>query len=371
LILACEWGPIRVFKNQAGRLHEITRELGLDRYTGWWRGVTTGDIDGDGRLDIIAANWGLNSDYRASESHPAALYFGDFTDRGADDLIEAIYDPLLNTEVAMRDRNALSAAFPFFMAAFPTHQEYSEAPMERILSALPKPASRVQATTLASTVFFNRTNRFEARELPVEAQLAPAFSVNVADFDGDGNEDIFLSQNFFQTRPGVPRLDAGRGLLLRGLGGGQLEAMSGQQSGIVIYGEQRGAAAGDFNDDGRTDLAVAQNGGDTKLYQNVGGRQGLSVRLLGPPGNPHAVGATLRLGFGDHYGPAREIHGGSGYWSQDSVVTVLGCPEPPVKIRIRWPGGYLTESQVPSEATKINVDSTGKVTEASKTPNGD
>ena len=89
LILACEWGPIRVFKNEHGHLHEITKELGLDRYTGWWHGVTTGDIDGDGRLDIIASNWGLNSDYQAEQQSAGAdvlrRFFGSWragSDRG-------------------------------------------------------------------------------------------------------------------------------------------------------------------------------------------------------------------------------------------------------------------------------------------------
>jgi len=97
---------------------------------------------------------------------------------------------------------------------------------------LPKPAEQVQATTLASMVFFNRTNHFEAVALPYEAQIAPAFAVNVGDFDGDGNEDIFLSQNFFAVASGAMammfriedaghRLDSGRGLWLRGTGGGK------------------------------------------------------------------------------------------------------------------------------------------------------
>ncbi len=297
LILACEWGPIRVFKNEHGHLHEITKELGLDRYTGLWRGVTTGDIDGDGRLDIIAGNWGLNSEYQASSNQPARLYYGDFSDRGALDLIEAVYDPVHGVEVPRRMRDALARVYPPLVGRFPTQRAYSEATMEQVLSVLPKPAGQVEATTLASMVFFNRTNHFEAVELPFAAQIAPAFAVNVGDFDGDGNEDVFLSQNFFELAPNAVsmsiqvedagrRLDAGRGLWLRGSGGGKLEAVPGQKSGILVYGEQRGAALCDFDGDGRVDLAVSQNGAETKLYRNVLGKPGLRVRLNGPRAIP-------------------------------------------------------------------------------------
>jgi hypothetical protein len=368
-----------VFKNQAGHLHEITKELGLDRYTGLWRGVTTGDIDGDGRLDIIASNWGLNSDYQASSNHPVGLYYGNYSGNDSLDLIEAVFDPLHQVEIPRRMRNILANAYPPLLGQFPTTKAYTEATMEQILGILPTPAQPVRATTLASTVFFNRSNHFEAVELPYEAQIAPAFAVNVGDFDGDGNEDIFLSQNFFEMAPlavvnmlRLPqsggRQDAGRGLWLRGTGGGKLEAVPGQKSGILVYGEQRGAALCDFDGDGRVDLAVSQNGAETKLYQNVLGKPGLRVRLNGPPGNPDGVGATLRLVFGGRYGAAREIHGGSGYWSQDSVVQVMGCPEPPTEIWVRWPGGKTTTSPIPKGAREITVDTDGKATVNQKEP---
>jgi hypothetical protein len=98
------------------------------------------------------------------------------------------------------------------------------------------------------------------------------------------------------------------------------------------------------------------------MYQNVLGKPGLRVRLNGPPGNPDGVGATIRLVFGGRFGPAREIHGGSGYGSQDSAVQVLCGPETPTQIWIHWPGGKITTSPIPAGAKEIVVDPDGKVT---------
>src|SRR5205823_10858972 len=114
-----------------------------------------------------------------------------------------------------------------------------------------------------------------------------------------GHEDVFLSQNFFATPPEMRRLDAGRGLWLRGDGTGNLTPLRGQDSGVKVYGEQRGAALSDYDQDGRIDLVVTQNGAETKLFHNVGAKPGLRVRLSGPPGNPAGVGAQVRLYFGE------------------------------------------------------------------------
>ena len=76
LILACEWGPIRIFRNNAGKLlpwdppvtldarrstlHAPPSTLNAPRstlhdFTGLWSGITTGDIDGDGLPDLLVS----------------------------------------------------------------------------------------------------------------------------------------------------------------------------------------------------------------------------------------------------------------------------------------------------------------------------
>jgi hypothetical protein len=157
------------------------------------------------------------------------------------------------------------------------------------------------------------------------------------------------------------RIDAGRGLLLRGDGRGRLESVPAEESGIRIYGEQRGCAISDFDADGRVDLAVTQNGSRTKLYRNTAAKPGLRVRLAGPPENPSAIGAAIRLKFGERAGPIREIRAGGGYWSQDSSVQVLSAPEKPTHIWVRWPGGKITITPVSQMTGEVVIDQNGAI----------
>jgi len=347
---------VRVFHNEAGRLVEVTEKVGLAEYKGWWNGVTTGDLDGDGRQDIVVSNWGRNTKYESHHREPLRLFYGDFDANGVLEIVEAYFDPELKKVVPERGLDAMGKAMPFLFTRFSTHRAYAEASVEEILGDRLKRAGSCEVNWLDSTVFFNRGDRFEARPLPMEAQMAPAFAVCVGDMDGDGHEDIFLSQNFFATQPEAPRYDAGRGLWLKGDGVGGFKAVPGQESGVKVYGEQRGAALCDYDGDGRVDLVVTQNGAETKLFHNVGAKPGLRVRLKGPSGNPTGVGATLRLKYKDSMGPVREIHAGSGYWSQNSAVQVLGTPGPPEQIEVRWPGGKITTCAVPLEAKEIVVE---------------
>lgn len=341
LLVAREWGEIALFLNDGGRFR-LAPLPGLTGHSSRWNGVATGDVDGDGRLDIVATSWGRNTDLQATPQQP--LYAYSFPTRRGPDVVLGRDDPRLRGIAPLVSFGRLGIALPNAMMRMRTFARYANATIDSVLSARPAGA-RFAATTMDHMVFLNRGDRFEARALPLDAQLAPAFYAGIADFDGDGTEDVFLTQNFFPTDVGTPRLDAGRGLLLRGEGDGRLAAVPGQRSGIAIYGEQRGAAFADFDADGRLDLAVTQNGAETKLYRNAGAKPGILVRLEGPVANPFAVGAQMRLEYGSGRGPVREIQAGSGYWSQNGATQVLGASATPTALWIRWPGG--TEQEVP------------------------
>jgi hypothetical protein len=361
LILASEWGPVRVFKLVNGKYEDRTREWGLGDYTGWWQGVATGDFDGDGRLEIVASNWGLNSRARASREHPRKIYFGDFDGNGDFDLLEARFVPEIGKEAPDLTFDVVRAAMPFLQERITSFAAYGGMSIREILGESFPRASVREVNTLESMSFSWRDGKFEGKPLPSEAQLAPAFGICIGDLDGDGDEDLFLSQNFFAVAGYESRCDAGRGLLLKGNGLGELSPVPGPQSGIEVYGEQRGCALSDYDGDGRSDLVVAQNGNSTKLYHNVDAAPGLRVRLKGPSGNPSAVGASLRLECAGKMGPLREVQAGSGYWSQNSAVQVLAgkSMESAKNIWVRWPGGKETITPVPGGAREIEVSRQG------------
>ncbi|MGE3310576.1 MAG: FG-GAP-like repeat-containing protein [Limisphaerales bacterium] len=371
LVVAGPWSPLRILRFHPAPLSELDPALRwadagstgkrkrperLSELTGWWNSVAAGDFDGDGRMDLIAGNWGRNTAQERYLDQPLRLRWGESGEGAPHRLLETQVDPRSGLEIPVRNRTAMAQGYPGIPSRFPTFAGWAVAPMEQILEATGPLPNVLTAAILDSVVLLQRDDgAFEVHPLPWQAQTAPVFGIAVGDLDGDGREDAFLAQNFFGLPTGESRLDAGTGVWLRGDGRGGFQPVSPSEAGIRVLGEGRAAALADFDHDGRVDLVVTQNRGLTQLFRNTGARPGLRVRLKGTSNNPSAIGAVLRLEESDgRLGPAREIRAGSGYLSQDAPTQVLGSPggigtEPkqPVALHIRWPGGRAERVPIP------------------------
>ena len=341
LVATAEFGPVRVLHNERGRFRDVTKQLGLSGETSRWNGVAAGDFDGDGRLDLVATSWGRNIPWQASRDRPYELVLADVG--GTLSLVFARRDSATGREMPLASYDELSRVIPSLRSRFPSFATFARADVDSVLGGGGGSAggevARIGATTFDHVLWLNRGDHFEPHPLPAIAQLAPAFAPVVGDFDGDGHEDLFLAQNFSATSLWTPRFDAGEGLLLLGDGRGGFRPMSVSQSGIRVLGDQRGAAAADYDGDGRLDLAVSQNGAKSTLWHNRGAAPGIRVRLVGPETNPLAVGAELRVVTPHGAGPVRQVRAGSGYWSMDGATTVLALPADVTALWVRWPGG--------------------------------
>ncbi len=354
LVLACEWGPIRVFHNHRGAFLEATEQLGLASETGWWSGIASGDFDEDGRPDLIAANLGLNTRHRIPGPATWRLHAADLDQDGALEILEA-YRPAGSAEfLPLRTRDVLARAVPAWQTRFPTYRAFAAATIPQLLQDFPpEPIPiTVEVRHAAHRLLLNRGDHFESRPLPAAAQFSTASGIAVADFDGDGHLDAFLAQNSLDLDLDSGRADAGPGTVLLGDGRGGFRALSPAQSGFAIPGAQRGAAVADFDRDGRPDLCVTRHNGPTVLLRNTAGKPGIALHFHGTAGNRLAVGtAWRRVVDGQPVGPRHEIQSGSGHLSADAPARFLPRPDGPSELEVRWPDGQTTRHPVPTNVS--------------------
>lgn len=348
LLVALEWGNVRYFHNREGHtLEDWSERSGFTQAgSGWWTSLAAADFNGDGRLDYVAGNVGLNTPYRASPTEPALIYYGQFGEDRPPEIVEAEYAN--GRVVPRRVRRQLSLRLPSVLKKFPSNDRFARASIDEIISPDHlNDATVFRATNFSSGVFLSQPDgSFRFSALPRMAQIAPLQGTVAGDLDGDGRADIYAVQNSFSPAPSIGRFDGGLSVFLRGDGKGNFTPVDLAKSGLLVTGDAKALAICDFNDDGWPDFFVSRNDDTSVAFvnQTVVGRRSLCVRLRGLKGNVAGIGALIRCEYSDGSSQIAEVHAGSGYFSQSSPSAFFGFgPQKEIKnISVRWPDGQTT-----------------------------
>jgi hypothetical protein len=366
LLLTTEWGPVRLLRNGQGKLVERTGEAALAQRNGWWNGIAARDLDGDGDIDYVVTNFGLNTKYHATVEKPIVLYYGDFDGTGAKRLVEAEYED--DTLFPIRGKSCSTVAMPHLEEKFRTYHEFALASVVDIYTPkCLKESEKYSVTTLESGALINDGNgKFAFRPLPRLAQVAPSFGAVLTEVDGDGHPDLYVAQNFFTAQPETGRMDGGMSLLLLGNGDGTFQPVTPDQSGLIVLGDATAAVVCDLGKDQFGDLLVGVNDDDLLAFENrrdafpiaANGRI-MRIELQESSGNPRGVGARVTLRMANGQTQTAEVCAGHGYLSQSTHVLSFGIPSKHriEQIEVRWPDGVQT-IHAPTSAARQMITKT-------------
>ncbi len=355
LLLSRRWSSPLLFINEGGKFLDRSTEWGMVGLNGLWNGVVTADFNADGKMDFVMSNMGRNSKYTRYLDDEVWLHVADYNRDGIAEGVESVVDPYLAKRVPMRDLDTLAKVMPWIHDMYPTYRAFGQAAIESLLAPLEAPPRLLKLNILDTSLFLNQGNTFIRKPLPVECLVAPALGCSVADFNGDGFEDLYLAQNFFDVEPESSRFDAGCGLVMLGDGEGGFRVLSRSHSGLIALGQARSSVVSDLNGDGRVDIATAQNNEQAKVHLNQTGQAGVRVILLGKGKNPAAVGASIIPIVDGKQGPKREINLGSGYLSQDGRALVFAATGEEAALLVNWPGSGSGNYKIPKGAKTITI----------------
>jgi hypothetical protein len=329
--------PAALFRNRGdGTFVDVGRAAGVDR-NAFTKGAAWGDYDGDGAPDLYVSNYaGDNFLYRnrgdgTFEEVGAAMgvqkpvmsfptWFWDYDDDGRLDLFVASFVPSV-TEVARR--------------------------------YLGLPA---QAETMR--LYRNVGQRFEDVTRPAGLdKVVPAMGANFGDLDNDGFLDFYLGTGAPSYAALVPNA------MFRNRGGRVFADVT-TATGTGHLQKGHGVAFADFDGDGDQDVYANIGGfvpGDAyqkTVFRNPGhGNRWLRVRLVGVKANRAAIGARLRVTVAGEDGRQsvrhREVSSGGSFGASPLTQHIgLGRAARIKTLEVEWPGSRTRQAftDVPLDA---------------------
>jgi hypothetical protein len=390
-------GPNRLFRNNGGRFEDVTARAGVGD-PGFSTGAMWFDYDRDGQLDLFVANYvewspekdlfctldGRTKSYCTPESYKGqspTLYRnkGDGTfenvtrQAGVHDpsnkmlglaLIDYNNDGHLDVFAAndtqpnrLYHNNGNGTFKDVGMTAGVAFNEAGVARAGMGVDAADYDGSGRQSLIIGNfsnemmALYSNEGNGLFIDEAPTStigkaSLLTLTFAAFFFDYDLDGLLDIFAANGHVADDIGAVQRNvtyAQAPHLFRNLGGKKFEVVSSRLGPSFTQPVvARGAAYGDYDNDGDLDLALTTSNGPARLLRNTGSTNNmLRVSTIGTSSNRDGIGAKVRLTPDNGSARWAMVKTGSSYCSQSELPLTFGLGKATRvnRIEVTWPNG--------------------------------
>ncbi|MCF2496470.1 VCBS repeat-containing protein [Dyadobacter chenhuakuii] len=210
LVLALEWDGIVMMQNNG---KSFSKKMLTDK-KGWWNFVMPYDFDGDGDLDILAGNLGLNSRLKANAAQPVKMYINDYDGNGRK-------EPLLTynlngKEALFPTKLEMEKQMPVIRKKYIFATDFARANIGDIVGEDKlKEAQVLSADYFENAVLVNDgKGNFEVKPLGYKAQWTPFYDAQIIDANGDKLPDVLIMGNFYNCNIQMGRYDSDFGTVL-------------------------------------------------------------------------------------------------------------------------------------------------------------
>jgi enediyne biosynthesis protein E4 len=308
--------PDHLFRNDAGRFVDVSAEAGIVDNAGRGLGVVAADLDGDGALDLFVANdQSANFLFR----NRGGLHFEEVAHTsGVASNSDGIYQASMGIACGDLDGDGLPdlAKTNFYNESTTLYKNLGRGVYSDVTAAI---------------------------GLAAPSRYLLGFGVAFLDANNDGWLDLATANGHVDDPgKGVPREMPAQ--LLIGTGGGNLIDVSGRAGPPWrVPRIARGLAAGDLDNDGRTDLLIlSQNAPLAYFHNRSEGGHWLTLRLEGTVSNRDAVGARVAIAAGGLRRTDWRVGGGSYQSASDPRLRFgLGSADRVDQIEVTWPSGRV------------------------------
>ncbi len=374
--------PDRLYRNDNGKFVEITEAAGIATGPRWGNSVTWWDYNHDGWPDIYVGNDFSDPDYLYRNNGD-----GTFTESARPALRHTTWFSMGAAQTDLNNDGLIDFLVADMMPSTHFMQKASMASMgSRLKRLLVVPGAR-QLMRNALHLNTGTDYMMEAGYLSGVAQTEWTWAIRSADFDNDGNTDLFFTNGIprqFNHSDVAPSFNHAmlvgknkwdyyektserreQNMAYQNQGGLKFENVS-KKWGLDHVSMSYGASIGDLNGDGWQDMIVANLEDPLSVYVNRGGiGHRVVVELQGSESNRQGIGSLVTIEMADGGKQVRQLLPTGGFMDGDEarVHFGLGAEKKIARLKIEWPSGRVQEFKglAANQRYVITEPSTGEV----------